>query len=383
MADKKNKGQKDLIEKVKDNHLCTGCGACVNLCPYQRCYEDNLIALFDCNIDEGRCYSFCPRTPIDLEAMRKRFFDRNDLTPEIGAIKGLYITRAKDERIRAHAQHGGTVTALMALALDEGLIDSAVMAAQGDSLLPYGVTESDSKKILQHGKSSFVVSPNVAEFNRISKNETQQKIGVVATPCQALAYAKMRMKPNPENTNNIEKLKLVVGLFCGWALSWTQLIELFERYGCVDAITGMDIPPSKYQMMQVHSNNTIVEIPLADVEKCVRESCHYCYDMTAEFGDVSIGSARLTEGWEVAKGWNQVIVRTKLGNDLLDLARKKGVLEFRDVPEGNLDRLKKASLNKKLTAIENLTQKTQNTRELIYIDGNDPVFCALLNREKV
>jgi coenzyme F420 hydrogenase subunit beta len=72
--------------------------------------------------------------------------------------------------------------------------------------------------------------------------------------------------------------------------------------------------------------------------------------MTAEFSDLSVGSARLPEGWETARFWNQVIVRTKRGSDLLDLARRKGVLEFREVPAGNLEKLKAASLNKKRTA---------------------------------
>jgi coenzyme F420 hydrogenase subunit beta len=83
------------------------------------------------------------------------------------------------------------------------------------------------------------------------------------------------------------------------------------------------------------------------VEKCVRPSCRSCSDMTAEFSDISVGSARLPEGWEEAKSWNQVIVRTETGQKLIDLARQKGVLEFREVPEGNLERLKKASLSKK------------------------------------
>jgi coenzyme F420 hydrogenase subunit beta len=47
-----------------------------------------------------------------------------------------------------------------------------------------------------------------------------------------------------------------------------------------------------------------------------------------------------------------VIVRTKKGQNLIEIAREKGILEFRDVPEGNLERLKKASLNKKEKAMD-------------------------------
>jgi len=73
--------------------------------------------------------------------------------------------------------------------------------------------------------------------------------------------------------------------------------------------------------------------------------------MTAEFSDLSVGSARLPEGWETARGWNQVIVRTEVGRDLMELARRRGVLEFKEVPVGNLERLKAASMNKKRAAV--------------------------------
>jgi len=377
MEGKLHKGQKELFEKVACNQLCTGCGACVNLCPYQRSYDDKIISLFDCDLDEGRCFAFCPRTPTDLEKLRNKLFNKEDLTPEIGAIKSFYVTRSADPAIRNNAQHGGTVTALMSLALKEDIIDTAILAKQGDSLLPSSISEKSTNGAEKHGKSSFVVSPNVAEFNLVSNGDTQ-KIGVVATPCQTLSFAKMRMKPIPEKDNNIDKLKLVIGLFCGWALSWEKLFALVNKHVDLVKINGIDIPPSKHQSMHIYTNDGIVEIPIEEVNLVVRSSCHYCYDMTAEFSDISVGSARLPEGWDTARGWNQVIARTDLGLKLMELARKKGVLEFKDVPDGNLERLKNASMKKKQTAIKNLNLKTQSKDDLVYISSSDPVFAPLL-----
>jgi coenzyme F420 hydrogenase subunit beta len=112
----------------------------------------------------------------------------------------------------------------------------------------------------------------------------------------------------------------------------------------------MDIPPSRYHTLEVYTQEETIRIPLDEITPCVRESCRSCGDMTAEFSDLSVGSARLPEGWETARGWNQVVVRTELGRDLLELARRRGVLEFRDPPVGNLEKLKAASLNKKRAA---------------------------------
>jgi coenzyme F420 hydrogenase subunit beta len=376
MEEKKHLGQNELNEQVKSAMLCTGCGACVNICPYQRTYRDKVMAIFPCDIDMGRCYAFCPRTPVDLETLRNHLFERKDLIPEVGAVKGFYIIRSRNKRVRSNAQHGGTVTTLISLALKEGIIDTAVMATKGEFFLPQALTESDPKKVPAHGKSSFVVSPSVAEFNRLAK-DFHEKIGVVATPCHALAYAKMRMKPIAERDNNIDKLKLVIGLFCGWALSWEHLLALLAAKTDVAAITGMDIPPSKYKKMHIYTDNGTIEVPIEEVNRCIRGACHYCFDMTAEFSDISVGSARLDEGWDEAKGWNQVIARTELGLELISLARQKKLLEFREVPEGNFERLKSASMSKKRTAIKNLRLKTHSQNDLIYLDKDDPVFKTL------
>jgi coenzyme F420 hydrogenase subunit beta len=341
-------GQRELDRTVLKSGLCTGCGACVNICPYQASYRDRTVTLHDCDLSRGRCWAFCPRTPADLEALRHKLYG-GGLTEELGALRGFFITRASDEGTRCGAQHGGTVTALVALALREGLIDAAVLAGRGEGLLPRGITVHDPEEVLKLGGSRFVVSPTVAEFNRTLQGAAG-KIGVVATPCQAVALAKMRNPPPEAPDNGIEKLRLVVGLFCGWALSWEKLTALLATKADLNAITGMDIPPSRYHTLEVYTPSGTIPVSLDEVTPCVRESCRSCGDMTAEFSDLSVGSARLPEGWQEARFWNQVIVRTERGEDLLDLARRRGVLEFREVPAGNLEKLKAASLGKKRAA---------------------------------
>ena len=150
---------------------------------------------------------------------------------------------------------------------------------------------------------------------------------------------------------NSEKVRLVIGLFCGWAFSHAALSALLaEKVDDLDSIIGMDIPPSRYQVLDVFTTNGKISISLDEVEKCIRPACRTCSDMTAEFSDISVGSARLPEGWEEARSWNQVLVRTEAGEKLINLAKSKGVLEFREVPEQNLAKLKRASLNKKKEA---------------------------------
>jgi coenzyme F420 hydrogenase subunit beta len=343
-----------LREHVIDTDLCTHCGACVNLCPYYISHKDRIVVRDECSKSDGGCLDICPRLPTDTAALARVLFDERDITPEAGAIRAFFITRAADRDLRKKAQHGGTVTALVDLALKEGLIDAAVLSGGEDLFLPAGVEVSRGDQPGAWSKSRFVVSPNVAAFNELVKGDVRS-VGVVATPCQALALAKMRISRNPRIRLNSERLRLVIGLFCGWAFSSAGLKALLAgKISNMDSIVGMDIPPSKYRSLDVFTTEGKVSVSLDEIQQCIRPSCHSCSDMTAEFSDISVGSARLPEGWEEARSWNQVIVRSEAGEKLIALAQSKGALELRKVPEGNLDRLKKASLKKKRAGAEKL-----------------------------
>jgi len=360
------------------NGLCTYCGACVGLCPYNAAYRDRLVVLHACDKDTGACQEVCPREQTDLEDLRNKYFESHDLTPEIGALKGFYIARSSDKKIREKAQHGGTVTSLIALALEEGMIDRAVLTGEEEPLLPEGLEVSSPEEVKRLSKSRFVASPTVAAFNRVAGQKQVKRIGVVATPCQAMALAKMQMSKTPHVRENSKKLKLVIGLFCGWAFSWEGLKKALGRRVDVKSITGMDILPSQYHSVRLFTAEGEIDLSLDDFQFSIRPSCRYCIDMTAEFSDISVGSARLPDGWESARSWNQVIVRTSFGKRLISLAESKGVLEFSDIPPGNLEKLKQASADKKRMALKCLARKSGQPGNLLYVDANDPAIRPFL-----
>jgi coenzyme F420 hydrogenase subunit beta len=84
--------------------------------------------------------------------------------------------------------------------------------------------------------------------------------------------------------------------------------------------------------------------------------------MTAEFADISVGSGRAK-----FKGWNTVIVRSKAGAELINLAKKKGIIETQPIPEDSIINLKRASLNKKKNALKSIIGKTGDKRNLLYL----------------
>jgi coenzyme F420 hydrogenase subunit beta len=374
---KRLSSQKLLKKSVLEEELCTGCGACVGLCPYQVIYHDRTVQLHYCDLTEGKCYAFCPRTPTDFAKLRRLLFDVNDLTPEIGAVKAYYLTRATDVSLRDVAQHGGPVTALMELALAEGLIDSAIVSSRNQEFLQNGSMAKDKEAIRKNAGSKFTVSPTIAAFNQLV-NQEAGKIGVVATPCQALALAKMKAQPQKDESGKINQLQLVIGLYCGWTLATGKFTKLLMQNNItMQSLKGMDIPAGK-NILELYTDNGAKAVALDDVQTCIREACNYCLDSTAEYADVSVGAARFGNDGEEMRRWNQLIERTRKGRALIELAVKRGVLEIREAPKESLQELKKAAAEKKKTALKNIVRKSKSAKNLLYLDCRDTVVQAIL-----
>ncbi len=369
--------QKSLKKSVLKEELCTGCGACVGLCPYQVIYHDRTVQLHYCDLTDGKCYAFCPRTQTDFAKLRELLFNPADLTPEIGAVKGYYLSRAADSRLRDMAQHGGTVTALMELALAGGLIDSAIVSSRNQEFLQNGSIAKDKEILRKNAGSKFTVSPTVTAFHQ-SVNDKTGNIGVVATPCQALALAKMKLQSHKDESGKINQLQLVIGLYCGWALAAEKFMKLLAQNNInLQSLKGMDIPAGK-NILELNTDNGAKAVPLDDVQTCIREACHYCMDSTAEYADISVGSARFGNDWEEMRRWNQLIVRTQKGRELIELAVKRGVLEIREAPAESLQELKKAAMEKKKTALKNIIRKSGSAKNLLYLNRRDAVVQVIL-----
>ncbi len=377
MIDSQNETSQSVLQKNIENGLCTGCGGCVNICPYYSHYKDRIVVLNHCDKTMGRCALYCPRTLFSVRELQTRLFPPSEITTELGPFKRLYMTRCVDPELRKNAQHGGTVSALIRLALSEGVIDTAVLSSRDETLLSHSKEVKTPSDVQSFAGSNFVDSATAAKFNLASQKETVERIGVVATPCQALSLAKMRASKSEQDELRIEKLKLVIGLFCGWELDWRGLRKLLAEKIGDNPVIKLDIPPSKHGCIEVYTQEGVVKIPIEEVKACIRENCRYCYDLTGEFADISVGSARSEKGWDVDKGWNQVIVRSDSGRALMKLARIKGVLEFKAVPEGNYEKLAIASLNKKRSCLANLREKSGDLRNLLYLEASDPAVAEV------
>jgi coenzyme F420 hydrogenase subunit beta len=316
-----------------------------------------------------------------MKKLKNMLFDSADLTSEVGAVKGYYFSRATDSQLREAAQHGGTVTALIESALQEGLINAAIISARDEEFGQKGAVVKDKEELRKNAGSKYTVSPTVAVFNELARTKKVDGVGVVATPCQALALAKMKLKAVNEDRVKIDQLKIVIGLYCGWTLAAQKFNDLMSQNDiALASISGMDIPAGK-NSLEIYTASGTTSFPLTDIYDFIRSACHYCLDSTAEFADISVGAARFGYNWEEMRHWNQIIVRTQKGRDLMELAIKRGVLEVREAPAECLLQLKKAAADKKITALQNIIRKSGSAKNLLYIDRHDPAVQSFLTKK--
>jgi coenzyme F420 hydrogenase subunit beta len=271
---------------------------------------------------------------------------------EAGPVRRVVMARALGPEFTKRAQNGGVVSALIAFGLDEGVIHAAVLTERDAELLPQGRIAKTKEDVLSCAGSSYVTGYTLEALNR-GPWQSQERIGVVGLPCQVLALARMKASPLEKRTP-VDRVDLVVGLFCTWALDYRPFAAfLKERFGD-KPIQKLDITPPPERLLNVTAGDELHQIPLDDIRAFIRPSCQVCLDMTSELSDLSVGTV---EGEE---GWNTVIVRTEKGDDLLRLAEAKGVLETRAYPEDKWAHLKWASVLKKqrgLNALKDAQEK--------------------------
>lgn len=344
-----NEGQKGLDEKVLTPGLCAACGACLSLCPYLQSRQTRIVKLDECDLAAGRCYAYCPRCEVDWEGLQRRLFGKDYQDLEIGTARKIVMARAKDPAWKAKAQNGGVVSALIGFALQEGIIQAAILTRREAQLLPQGQIVSQRSQVLSCSGSSYISGPTLEALNQ-GPWQGDEQIGMVGLPCQVLALAKMKTAAL-ETKTPIDRVGLVIGLFCTWALDYKPFKTfLDDRFG-PSPIEKLDITPPPDRLLQVLAGGRVEGISLDEIRAFIRPACGVCLDMTSEFADLAVGTV------EGMVDWNTLIVRTERGADLVERAEQTGIIETRSLADENLTHLKEASLLKKQRALTALKQQ--------------------------
>jgi coenzyme F420-reducing hydrogenase beta subunit len=343
------KGPKELREEVLDAGLCTVCGMCLGLCPYIEEMGENVAFISDCRGDQGRCYAVCPRTATDLDDLRRLVMPDRQTDFVLGPHASIWMARAKDEAVRAGSQYGGTVTALALFAIETGRADAALLTAWSqDPDEPHAsapLVARTRAEVLSASGSKYTASPTLKVLDSLLK-EDAEKVFVVGRPCQVLALRKRMQIEDP--TFPAGRIRLVVGLFCMWSLSYREFEKMIEPVVGDEKLKRIDVPQGRFL---VETDRETLDLDHDTVRSHSRQTCQSCFDFTSELADLSVGSTE----WK--DDWNTLIVRTEAGRAFLDAAVEQGWLEVEPFPEVRLRLLKEASFNKKKRVLEQIEEE--------------------------
>lgn len=132
IEDAKGKQFAELEYAVVDTGACVSCGACAGVCPVDIIEFQDYRPVRVGEEKEGcnLCYLVCPRTAMAIPAVE----DEIEFTGKRDATLGYYsnVLAAKAISDKINGQDGGVVTALLAYALDNGVVDNVVTVKQGE-----------------------------------------------------------------------------------------------------------------------------------------------------------------------------------------------------------------------------------------------------------
>ena len=243
----------------------------------------------------------------------------------LGNYKSVISARAADAEILKRSQDGGIVTQLFAYALEEGIIDGAIVAGPGEEpWKPEPVVATTRAELLAARGTRYTISPNMMLIKEATRSYGLDKVGIVGTPCQMQALRKAQLYPMAMRKVP-DKIALAIGIFCMENFPYQGLEAIVEDHCNIkmESAEKMDIGKGKFSVYT--ERGAVSQIPLKATHKYEQPGCHVCLDYVANLADVSTGSVGSPDGWST------VFVRTKNGENVWSKAIDAGYFETKDI----------------------------------------------------
>lgn len=325
---------KELEEAVWKKDICAGCRACITVCPGNTLAYDskeNKPYQFTPCVDCKACLDVCPRTPANYAAFRS--------TEIVGPYLDIKSARAGIEVERA--QNGGVVTALLTAALEEDLVDCALVMGSDrwvQKAHPKVVFYPD--ELSKTAGSKYDCNGVLEALKEIAKDDSIRSVAIVGTPCTIEAIGLLRASTNEYATKLAQKVRFAIGLFCFEVFDDAMVGEVSRRLG-VPAwrITRMNAGEGK--MTVTLRGGEVKQLPLASLSEFVRKGCKTCPDFTSKSADISVGSVGSKPGLST------VIIRTAEGMGLYEIAQDLQYVEpVEGVDAASIEKVGKLKLKK-------------------------------------
>lgn len=334
---------RELYNEVINTGLCTGCAGCVVTCPhdvigyehvegkYKPFHLEESLGLDNCVHgfgEEGGCTTCtraCPRFRQWEEAADKHLFGRVRNPDEMAGVwRQLLLTRASDTVQHEKGQDGGFVTAMLSWLLDNDYIEGALVSGveDDDAWKARPQLVRTKEEVLATAGSRYTYCANPLAL-RDAKDAGLSRLALVGMGCQTSSPPVMWDR----KAGKVSKPFLFnIGLLCSKTFDDAIFPELFEaKYGLKKQdMVKMNIK-GVFQIWM--KDGSYHEIDLKECHQWTRTGCKHCPDFAAEHADISTG------GIGKDNDWTLTIVRTEIGEEVINRMIKDGVIEARPAQE--------------------------------------------------
>lgn len=332
-------GFQDLHDLVISKNNCVLCGTCMSICPRIGINENEPL-LLDYDPECSLCYKYCAKTYFPEKFFEKEIFpEHTTKDPLIGHYQKVTLAKSTNKDILNLSQNGGTVTSILIHALDEGLIDGALLTSKDDNWTPKPIIARTSKEILEATGSIYALASTLLTYKDAINKYKLKRLAFVGMPCQIQAVRKLQFFP--PLSDEYGKFSLIIGLFCTSSYSYDSMKDIFQKEIGIPINMVKKCDVSHGNFITYMKDGSMKNIPIKAIKKYSWPSCQYCKDYTAEYSDISIGSIGTQEN-----KWNSVIIRSDVGMKIFeDTLKSKRIVSSNQI---DLSQIKNASLKKKL-----------------------------------
>lgn len=339
-----------MKQKLCDERKCTGCAACVSICPKKAIsmIEDEKgflrpkINVNKC-VNCGRCTKFVKTLSVEKKCINETF-----------------ASRLKNKKKLIESQSGGLFTALAEYIIETNGIVYGCTIDDEKCVKHIRVAELNNLKKL---KGSKYVQSNIIEcFTQIKEDLKNDKIVLFSgTPCQVSAIY------NYLNFNKLDLSKFYsCDLICHGVASPILLkkyIDYLEKkhsskissFCFREKNSGWRNIKSLIRFENGDTTNDYVYADLYYSNLGLRESCEDCPNIKKKFSDLTIGDCwgfhdKYPMVWNDNKGVSMAIIHTEKGREIFKKAQDKMdvlKIEEKDFLQDNLVRSSKVPSGKK------------------------------------
>lgn len=335
------------IQYVVEQNLCAGCGICIAICPKNALLltQNSVKGVYFPIVDDdkcdkcGLCLKVCPGVSVDFKNLNLDIFGKEPESSLIGNYLNCYVGYSADKQIRYNSASGGLVTALIGFALEEGIVNGALVTRMryGKQLKPYPfIAETKAESDLATSSKYCPVPANIALKGILNK---EGRYIVVGLPCHIEGVRKAGILK--EKLRN--RVSYCFGLVCHHTPTFNATKYLLKK---------LKIPENMVAKLDYRGNGWPggIKIVLKNRSKLFipefspyywgmlferffwPSRCIVCEDRLCELADITFMDAWLRE-FSSDDGNSLIVVRSQKGKKLVEKAMELGFVKLQPISE--------------------------------------------------